>query len=240
MAHLLVHNHDTSIKTFAKLLNDELKRIPNLNGSEELNLCNVSGGRDIVSVTRNNLVQDMDNLIKLLNSEDHKPEEFLPQVLVAQSNVIQPSQFGRTAKKFQMNDIIKLVNKNDETETITLAGRMFTYETPIQIVILTRTQYASKELSLHLLNILANNGKIDYQLRLHDTEHENELYSVDDYGHIKLVGVKSATFSESTVQESGMVAVGVEFTLRENFFMLKDNSYIMTKYRTEVTAKDRT
>lgn len=234
MAKQLVHNHDTSIKTFAKLLNEKIKKIPNINGSPELELC----GRDIVSITKSNLAQDIEGLIKKINNDENAADSFLPKIIIAQSNIIQPSVFGRNTKKFQMHDAIKLANKLDESETLMLTGQMFTYETPIQIVILTRSQYASKELALHALNILANNEKINYQLRLYDPNNTTELHAVDDYGHIKIVGIKSATFSESTAQESGIVALGTELTLRENFFMLKENSNIMTQWKVFVEAKE--
>jgi len=236
MSHQLVHNHDTSIKTLASVLNAKLKLIPNLNNSPELNLC--SADRDIVSVVQNSASQDIENLIKLLNSKDHDPDTFLPQVLIVQSNIIQPSQFGRNMKKFKMNDAITIVNKDDENEKITLAGRMFTYETPLQILILTRSKYASKELSLHIQNILANNKRIDYLLKLHDTDNPNELYAVEDYGHIKIVGVENATFSESTVQESGITVVGAELMAREQFFMFKDNDYIMRQWRVNIATRN--
>lgn len=230
MTPLLIHNHDTSIKTFAKFVNDTLMGIPNLNGSPELDLC----GRDIVSLTQVNLAQDIEKIITSLNNETNIASELLPQIIIARSNVIQPSQFGRMTKKFQFHDAIKIANKDNPEEFFYMSGQMFTYETPVQIVILTRSQYASKELALHLLNIMANNGKINYKLRLHDKENPNVFYAVEDYGHLNLVGVKSLTFSESTVQQSGIVALGAEFTIREQFFMLKNDPYIMEKYIVEV------
>ncbi|NOR57208.1 MAG: hypothetical protein GQ474_01645 [Sulfurimonas sp.] len=233
MAYNLIHNHDTSIKTLAKMLNDTLSKIPNLNGSSELDLC----ASDIVSLTKTSLASDIDKLTRLLNNEDNNPDTFLPQVIIAQSNTIQPSQFTRTMKKFQMHDVITLVNKNDVTEKITLSGQMFSYETPIQIVILSRTQYASKELALHTLNILANNERINYQLRLHDTNNPSSLYSVDDYGHLNLVGVKSMSFSESIEADKGMVIIAGELILRENFFMLSEDNDIMTNWNIQVAVK---
>ncbi|MFT7880455.1 MAG: hypothetical protein ABXS91_08685 [Sulfurimonas sp.] len=157
---------------------------------------------------------------------------------MAQSNIIQPSSFGRTMKKFQMHDAIKLANVADPSDTLLLTGQMFTYETPIQIVILTRSGYAAKELALHTQNILANNERINYRLRLYDPNNTTELHAVDDYGHIKIVGAKSASFSESTERESGIVALGTELMLRENFFMLKESSDIMTKWKVLIEGED--
>jgi hypothetical protein len=230
---LLVHNHDTSIKTFAKLLNDQIKKIPNIHGYDELELCNASSGRNIVSLTVKSLAQDIDSLLKKLNNETNNPLDLFPQIIVSQSSSISPSAFGRTMKKFQMKDIIKLVNKEDPEDTLTLAGQMFTYETPVQIVILTRSNHASKELALHTWNILANNEKIKYSLLLKD-EVNNKNHVVEDYGHLRLVGVKSASFSDASTVESGVVAVAMDFTMREQFFMLRDSEQIATKYRVDI------
>jgi len=221
----LVHNHDTSIKTFAKLLNDKIKKIPNVTGYDELDLCE----RDIVSITRKSLSDDLERLITSLNNKSDNPMELLPQIIVAQSNAIDPSSFGRNVKKFQMQDIITIVNVEDETDKLTLAGQMFTYETPVQIVVLTRSQYASKEIALHTLNILANNERINYKVLLQDKE-TGQNHVLHDYGHIRLVGVKSASFSESSVQESGIVALAIDFKIREQFFMLRDGVDVMKKY----------
>lgn len=230
---LLVHNHDTSIKTFAKMLNDNIKKIPNITGFEELNLCD----RDIVALTQKSLAEDMDTLIKKLNNDTDNPSEIFPQIIIAQSNEIQPSVFGRSAKKFQMFDIIKLQNEVDPTDTVTLTGQMFTYESPVQIVILSRSGYSTKELSLHIWNILANNQKINYSLIIEDKEN-SQFHSVGDYGHINLVGIKSASFSDTSLLESGVVASAINFTIREQFFMLRDTEDVATKYRTIVVIEN--
>lgn len=233
---LLVHNHDTSIKTFAKLLNDKLKKIPNIHNYSELDLCDGVGGRNIVSLTKKSLAEDIESLINMLNNNNNDPLTLFPQVIVAQSHEIQPSVFGRSAKKFQMNDIIKLKNKLDDTDTLTLSGQMFTYESPVQIVILTRSSHASKELSLHTWNILANNEKINYSLILED-KLSGEYHAVEDYGHVKLVGIKSASFSDANAKESGVVATALNFTLREQFFMLRDSEKIATTFRNSVVVE---
>ncbi len=230
---LLVHNHDTSIKTFAKLLNDKIKKIPNINGYSELELCD----KDIVSLTVGSLAQDIEKLISMLNKEANSAKSVFPKIIVAQSHNIQPSAFGRSVKKFQMQDIIKLQNRDDEADTLTLAGQMFTYETQVQIIILARAGYASKELALHTWNILANNEKINYSLILQD-EANSQFHAVEDYGHIKLVGVKSASFSDASVAQSGVVASAMDFTMREQFFMLRDSEKIATKYKFNVVVEN--
>ena len=229
---LLVHNHDTSIKTFAKMLNDNIKKIPNITGFEELALCD----RDIVSITNKSLSEDIEELIKKLNNPTNNPLDIFPQIIIAQSHEIQPSVFGRSAKKFQMYDIIKLQNEVDPADTVTLTGQMFTYESPVQIVILARAGYSLKELSLHTLNILANNEKINYSLIIEDKDNA-QFHSVSDYGHINLVGIKSASFSDASVKNSGIVATAINFTIREQFFMLRDTEDVTTQYRTTVTVE---
>ncbi len=214
------------------MLNDNIKRIPNVNGYDELALCNAEGGRNIVSLTVKSLAEDVDTLIKKLNNDTNNPLDIFPQIIVAQSSEINPSVYGRNIKKFQMQDIIKLQNVNDANDTLTLSGQMFTYETPVQIIILTRSNYASKELSLHTWNILANHEKINYALILED-EVAGQYHKVNDYGHLKLIGVKSASFASASATQSGVVAVAMEFTMREQFFMLRDSEQIAQKYRVD-------
>jgi len=226
MAYYLTHNHDTSSKTLVNLLNRELKKIPNLNNSPTLNLC--QDDKNIVSLSPHGVAQDIDNLIKRLN--DDGDDKLLPQVIVAIANNIKASDFGNAFKKFKRRDGIEIVDSKDPQNKIKLAGQIFDYETPIQIVILTRSQYDAKELSLHLLNILANNSKIYYKVRLYDTDNPDKFFSVDNYGHIKLIGVQSAVFSESTTQEQGMIALGMEIAMREQFFMFKDYENILKKW----------
>lgn len=230
---LLVHNHDTSIKTFVGLLNDKIKKIPNINNYSELDLCN----RDIVSLTVGSLAQDMEKLISMLNKEGGDEKSILPKIVVAQSHSIQPSAFGRNTKKFKMQDIIKLKNKDDDSDVLSLAGQMFTYETPVQIIVLARSGYAAKEIALHTWNILANNYRIKYSLLLRD-EANNQFHAVEDYGHINLVGVRSSSFSDASVPESGVVASAMDFTLREQFFMLRDSEEIAKKYKFNVIVEN--
>ncbi|MGW8169658.1 MAG: hypothetical protein ACWGHH_06605 [Sulfurovaceae bacterium] len=224
-----MHNHDTSFKTLVRFLNDNIKKIP-FNGSPELQLCNAEGGRNIVWASTQSLASDIGELTKKINKTNGLDDGLLPQIIIARSPSINPSQFGRDAMKFRMMRSVKLVNKLDENDTMTLAGQWFEYETPIQIVILARSQFTAKELSLHVLNILANNSKLNYGVLMTSIEDPAKSYLLSDLGEFTLANVKSASFSESTVQMSGVVAIGAEINMREQFFMFEDYNDIVTKY----------
>lgn len=223
------HNHDTSFKVLAKTINDGLKGIYSHNHSE-LKLCSSENGgvdRNIVSVSINGLNNDMEALISLLNRDDGS---LFPRVIIAKSNTINPSQMGATSKKFQMQQSVKLENVEDKSDTISLKGQIFPYETPVQIVIMARSGFATMELGLNILNILANNHTIKYDMMMNDKEDTSKKFLLKDFATLKLANINSASFSESTESNLGFVSIAMEFNMRNSYFIFRDDEAIMKNY----------
>jgi len=113
---------------------------------------------------------------------------------------------------------------------VTLAGQFFEYESPVQIVILARSSYVAKELSLALWNILGNNLTIKYDLPLYDKNDKTVFYRVRDIGSLRLLNVQSMSFSDTTIQYSGVVSMGAEFNVKDKYFIFENWEDIATKY----------
>ena len=226
---LLAHNHDTSFKALAKMLNDNLNQIYS-HDPPHLQLCDNGVGRDIVSIVTRSLKDDLPQLIASIK----KGDTLLPQVIIAKSISISPPQTGITPMKFQYKETVKLVNEVDENDFVTLRGQSFAYESPAQIVILSRDDFVAQELSLSIVNILANSKTVKYDLPMKSIT-DDTYYRVKDVGNLKLKNINTMVFSDATDNDSGMVVVAAEFNILDNYFIFREWNDIATQYTVNST-----
>jgi hypothetical protein len=204
----ITHNFDTGYKTIAKTISTELRKYPNLYKLAKLDIKN----RDIVTMVRESLEQDTDNLMRHLQSVD-------PKILFAVSPQIE------TLKHGILDNLPKgatIQDKSDKTKNKTLTGISFKYKVRCQLIVFSRSEYAIRELSLWLIYILHELKGINYCLRLFDTTDDTLLMTVDDYAYIKFTDIADSTFSQRDDMESGILASALEFYLLDEFFYLTD------------------
>ena len=229
---IIGHSYDTAINTFAYKLNEALQSMINFSMSEELQMCNDGEPRDVVIVSRKRIIESVEDVITKLNHDED--DELFPVVLVGQSLEVSPSSFGTTLGGHSTRDSITVYNEDDESDFKRFKGRRFEFESAIQIVIMAREQNTVRELSLWIIDFLQSNKKIGYKLLIQDTENKTEFSSLDGYGGIKLLGANELTFSETTVQKSGVVSSAMDFKILDSFFALKETEDIMMSYDVQV------
>ena len=220
----LTHNHDTAKKTLAKKINTGLKEYLNLNNSPHLNLAD----RDILEIVNKSSKEDIESFIEKLNTND----EFLPKMFLVTSPIIE--QANQLPLRYKATEQLVLEDE-EKTKRIILSGKRFAYKTQVQIIILAREEYTIQELSLLLLDVLNNMIETKYCLRLHDTENPNELYSVSNYGSMKIQEIQEAEFTQEDDENSGILASAIDFKVKQHYFFLKDIDDIAKKYELRPT-----
>ena len=215
-------NTDTSIKSFARKLNDDFKQISNVYNIAELE--DIATNDTLVQTIKTDLKQDINTIIESLN----KGAKILPKILIAKSSDIQ-NEVSRQLK-YNTPEIITIVNKNDATEKYQLSGTFFEFETKGQIIVLSRNSYAKRELQLELIRLLYQNRFTNYSLRLFDSTNPNSLYVLDDFGSLEIMGFQNQPFDKQSDESNGVDANFLDVTFRENYFKLSDESGVMLKY----------
>ena len=215
-------NTDTSIKTFARILNDEFKKVSNIYNVSELE--NLATNDNLVQTIKTDLKQDINTIIESLNNGNN----ILPKILIAKSSDM--SFDNARQLKYRTPEIVRIVNKEDPTEQYQLTGTFFEFETKGQIIVLSRNSYAKRELQLELMRLLYNNRFINYKLRLFDSTAPNKLFTLDDFGSLELVGFQGQPFDKQSDETHGVDANFLDITFRENYFKLNDENGVMLKY----------
>ena len=220
MALYLEHNSDTSLNMMSKILHDKLKEITTYRNVKEFDNLSNEGTVQIVDIS---LKENLEELIQSIDN-NNSATEFLPKILIAQSKEIDHTKYLSNLS-FAKKEAITLVNKDDETDIKLLEGTWFEYETRVQLLLLTRSTFVNKDLSLELIRILYEMRSIKYPLRLYDDTVPNLFYEVENYGTLDLMGFENSPMMMETIGESkAIVATGIEFSLRENYFRLKEAS----------------
>ena len=215
-------NTDTSIKTFARILNEDFKKISNVYNISELE--NIATNDTLVQTVKTDLKSDINMLIEMLNSG----KEVLPKILIAKSSDIN-NEVSR-ALKYQTPEIITIENKDDPNDKYKLSGTFFEFETKGQIIVLSRNSYAKRELQLELIRLLYKNRFINYKLRVFDSTKPNELYILEDFGSLEVLGFQNQPFDKQSDESNGVEANFLDIIFRENYFKLSDETGVMLKY----------
>jgi len=207
----LQHNHDTSLLTLARNINNDLKEIVNEYNLSELN--NLKDRNNIVGVVKNSLKEDLPKLITSLDDME------LPKIILAKSNAVKLPEY-KTQLQLSAMETIKIVNPSDDTDIKHMGGVWFEYETQGQIIIITRDSYASIDLQLELYRILNRNQAIDYKLKLFTKDSVSDFYVIDNFGSIEVMDFKN---NEWQFQEENNIKVAfLDFKLKESYFKLKN------------------
>jgi len=207
----LQHNHDTSLLTLARNINNDLANIVNEYNLSELN--NLKDRKNIVGVVKNSLKDEIERLIKNIDTLE------LPKVILAKANNVKLPDY-KTQLQLNAMETIRLINPNDDTDIQHMGGIWFEYETQGQIIILNRDSYASIDLQLELYRILNRNQAIDYKLKLFTKDSVSDFYVIDNFGSLEVMGFKDEEWS---FQESNNIKVAtLDFKLKESYFKLEN------------------
>ena len=219
-------NSDTALKIVAKTINDELKHTFS-HFLPSLNLCPENNGvdRDLVSISTKSISDDIEELFTTINHK--KDDSLLPQIIIGKSNEIVPSRLGRESGKFKFHKEFKFVNEADSS-TIILRGQSFSYESPIQIIILARAGFEVTSLGLAIINILTNNKRLTYDVF---AQSETQKYRLKDITAVKVLGADIASFSESTEKYKGYVAIATELNIQHEYLMLTANESTLKSFK---------
>lgn len=214
----LQHNHETSLQALAKTLSDELKLVQNYYNIEELRGINTD---DMVVIAKTSLKEDLQALLMSLESSDVVSDSILPKIVIAKGTNIR-TENGLTPYK---REVVELVsdnpNDNNSQNPIILGGKWFSYEVDLQIVILTKSDYANIELQLELKRILNEKMKlIKYSLRVGDTQNPDVFMRCDDFGQVALYGFENAGFETQSDKDTGYKATYITGTMNEDYFKL--------------------
>lgn len=213
----LQHSSLTSLKTFAKLLEDELSKIDNIYNLTELN--SFIEKKNKVAIVENNLKDNLEAIIKSLQSNPDK--DILPKILIARSNNIR-NQISNNKLSFEAENRITLVDKDDKNNKIFLSGKWFEYEYDMQVIVLNRNMSVSIEMQLELKRILTTTlRQFFYKLRVYDSNEPNKFYVCDEFGKVDLYTVESNDFETQSDSETGFFVNYITFTLSETYFKLK-------------------
>ena len=215
----LEHNSATSLNMMAKILQEELAKVTTFRDVKEFNRLGDIGTVQIADIS---LKEDLEKLIETLNNKK-TADEFLPKIIIAQSKEIDHTKY-LSGLSFAKPEILTLVNKDDPEDTVILDGKWFEYETRVQLLLLTRSSFVNRDLALELVRILYSMRSIKYPLRVYDDTMPNQFYTVEDYGKLDLMGFENSPMSQEVISEDSMIiATGIEFNLRENYFRLKSS-----------------
>lgn len=224
----LQHNHDTSINTLAEQFSIRVKAIIDNYATKELSALDTN---NVVSLVSESLKSDLEKLISKLDNDGSTAGSFLPKILITKSNQVNATSYGALPLKFAQKEFLTLENIADSTDTIELVGNWFDYEVPIQILILTRSGYANKELSLEVLRILYDIKHINYKLKVFDDVDPSAVHTVENFGEVSIFGFENKSF-ESTIAgaDNSIVINTLEFSMRENYFKLDSGSGKLLTY----------
>jgi hypothetical protein len=224
----LQHSNLTSLRTLAKLLNDELGKVTTIYNLTELQ--NFIDKKNKVAIVENSLKDSIDKILVALKSEKNK--DILPKVLIARGNATR-NDLSNNRLNFESSDKITLINKNNKDDKIFLEGSYIEYETDIQFIILSRNQSVSFELQIELKRILVTAlRQVFYKLRVYDDTAPDEFYETDDFGKIDLLGLENATFEAQTDEDTNIFASYLTGVMSEAYFKL-DSANTYKKYEIE-------
>ena len=206
---IATHNFDTAVKTMAKILNIKLKEYPNLWEIEGLDLAN----RDLITLVRSYLRQDIEELIKRMN------HPFLPNVILALSPQVELVKKGRM-ENLPVSEIIH--NKINPNDKIVLSGTRFKYRIQAQLVVLARSDYVIREISLLLLDALKSIKEYPYCVKLHNTNNTNN-YTLDGFARLRLEDIYESQFVQEDSTGHRVLASGIDFYVVDEFFLMKED-----------------
>lgn len=213
----LQHNHDVSLKYFAEVLQNKIKAIATIYNVSEIKA--LANRNDIVSVVSANLKDDINKIIEQMKKRD---DDLFPKFILAKSNVITPASYGLAQQRYNQYENIRIVNKEDAEDWHDLKGVWFEYDMPIQLIILTKTGYASRELQLEMMRILYEMKEVYYSLRVYDDTVPNDFYVLDDFGSVNIYGFENTPFGTQP-DVNGVTPAMLDFTMKEAYFKLESS-----------------
>jgi hypothetical protein len=203
------HNHDTSIKAISSGINSKLSEISNLYNVNEIN--SLKERKDIVSISKGNLKDDLQNLITQLDTID------LPKIVIAKSSNVSLPEY-KTQLQLRAQESIKITNPNDETDFAYMDGSFFEYSTQCQVIIINKDEYATLEIQLEMFRILNELRTIDYNLKIFKESNVSDFYVLDNFGY---VSIDSFVDEWQFQEQDGYKFSFLDFKITESYFKMK-------------------